>query len=116
MRAVLEGVAFQVNDLLGAIKNEGVPARELAVDGGAAANNILMQVQADFSDIKIRRPKALESTALGAAIFAALGSGLIKDLSTVSKNLDLDREFLPNNEASYSHSRQKQLDLSLIHI
>ncbi len=110
MRAVLEGIAFQVNDLLSSINESGITAQELAVDGGAAANNILMQVQADFSGIKIRRPKALESTALGAAIFAALGSGLIQDLSEVSKKLDLDQEFLPNKEASYAVSRQKQLD------
>jgi glycerol kinase len=76
-RAVLEGIALQNVDILRAMEHDaGQPLRELKVDGGAAANDLLMQFQADVLGVRIRRPQQLESTAFGAAFLAGLGVGL----------------------------------------
>ena len=75
-RASLEGIAHQVTDLLEAMRADGVATDELRVDGGACANDLLMQMQADFAGIPILRPAAIEATAQGAAFLAGLGVGL----------------------------------------
>jgi glycerol kinase len=76
-RATLEGIAFEVNDLLAAmVKDAKRPLRRLRVDGGAAANDLLMQFQADIADVAVERPAELESTARGAAMLAGIGAGL----------------------------------------
>jgi glycerol kinase len=77
VRAALEGMAFQVNDLVNAMRQEFTkPLTILRVDGGAAANDLLMQIQADYLGIPVDRPVNLETTAFGAALFAGLGVGL----------------------------------------
>ncbi|RYG72213.1 hypothetical protein EON77_12535, partial [bacterium] len=76
-RATLEGIAFQVNDLLAAMaKDAGRAPKRLRVDGGAAANDLLMQMQADIAGVVVERPVDIESTGRGAAMLAAVGAGL----------------------------------------
>lgn len=80
VRATLEGIAYQVFDVLHAMQRDtGVPLKCLKVDGGAAANNFLMQFQADISGFPVMRPESLELTAYGAAMLAGLGCGIFKD-------------------------------------
>jgi glycerol kinase len=96
-RAVLEGVAFQIADLLSAMQQDlGRPLEGLNVDGGAAANNLMMQFQADILGVRLKRPKYLETTALGAIFAAGLGAGIWSDLSEIEKTWKMDREFAPN--------------------
>jgi glycerol kinase len=73
----------------------GTRFAELKVDGGASANNFLMQFQADISGTPIVRPKLIETTALGAAALAGLGSGLWRDIGAVKACRDVDRSFTP---------------------
>lgn len=94
-RAALESITFQVSDVLDTMaKDLGKPVKELRVDGGATANNLLMQLQADISDIPVSRPKNLETTALGAAYLAGLAIG-IWDLETLKKQWAEERNFEP---------------------
>jgi len=95
-RATLDGIAFQVADLLGAMEaDSGKLIPELRVDGGAAASNLLMQIQSDLLDAEVVRPKNLETTALGAAFFAGLGAGIWKDLDGLQETQSVDRKFEP---------------------
>ena len=92
-RAALESITFQVNDVLETMaKDLGKPVHELRVDGGATANNLLMQLQADISNIPVSRPTNLETTALGAAYLAGLAVGLW-DMETLKKQWGEDRKF-----------------------
>jgi glycerol kinase len=94
-RAALEGIAFQVNDVLQAMKEDSqMEITELRVDGGGARNGLLIQFQADVSGIPIRRAACLESTALGAALMAGVGAGLFsaRDLPQLWKS---EKTFLP---------------------
>lgn len=92
-RAALESIAFQVNDLLETMaKDMGKPVNELRVDGGATANNLLMQFQADISNVPVSRPSNLETTALGAAFLAGLAVNLW-DMDTLKKQWGEDRKF-----------------------
>ena len=85
-RATLEGIAFEVRDLLDAmVKDAKRPLRRLRVDGGAAANGLLMQFQADVADVTVERPGELESTGRGAAMLAGIGAGLYPDTAAVAK-------------------------------
>jgi glycerol kinase len=94
-RATLEGIAFQVEDLLSAMrKDTGLAMATLRVDGGAAANGLLMQLQADYSDATIERPRELESTGRGAAMLAAIGIGLAT-LASASAMAAPDAKFSP---------------------
>jgi glycerol kinase len=78
-RATLEGIALEVWDLLDAMQKDAKkPLRALRVDGGAAANDLLMQFQADIAQVKVERPAELESTGRGAAMLAGVGAGLAK--------------------------------------
>ncbi len=95
-RAALESICYQVNDVLQTmIKDRGTPLNQLRVDGGATANNFMVQFQSDISSIKVDRPTNLETTALGAAYLAGLGVGLwqIEELQTKWK---IDKTFKPN--------------------
>jgi glycerol kinase len=95
-RAVLEGIAFQIADLLASMQQDlGRPLEGLNVDGGACANNLMMQFQADILDVKLKRPKYVETTALGAVFAAGLGAGIWNDLSEIEKTWKIDREFSP---------------------
>ncbi len=95
-RAILEGIAFQNADILTAMQKDlGRPIESLNVDGGAAANNLLMQFQSDVLGVKLRRPKYLETTSLGAVFAAGLGAGIWTDLVEVERTWKEDRTFAP---------------------
>ena len=96
VRAALEGIAFQVYDLLEAVsKDLDIDISNLNVDGGAVANNFLMQFQADILQININRPKNIESTALGAGMLAGLGVGFWKNPSELKEVRKTDKIFYP---------------------
>ncbi len=95
-RATLDGIAHEVTDLLEAMGEDlGRPVAKLRVDGGAAANELLMQQQADLAGATIERPHELETTARGAAMLAALGAGLFKDKAEASQMAPIERTFEP---------------------
>lgn len=95
-RAALEGIAFQTMDVVKAMqKDAGIELKELRVDGGAAANNLLMQFQADILDSDVIRPKVIETTALGAAYLAVLAVGFWKDLEEIKQQWKVDKHFEP---------------------
>jgi glycerol kinase len=95
-RAALEGVALQIVDILGAMAADlGGPLRELRVDGGAARNDLLMQLQADLLGVRCVRPKVLETTGLGSALLAGLAVGVWGSTDEVAASWHLDREFEP---------------------
>jgi glycerol kinase len=95
-RATLESMALQNVDLLRAMEVDlGRKLKTVRVDGGASANNFLMQKQADFLGVPIVRPKVVETTVMGAAFLAGLGVGLWKNLEEIGKVWQLDQEFLP---------------------
>ncbi len=95
-RAALEAIAFQTADVLAAMERDaGITLAELRVDGGAAANNLLMQFQADILGVPVVRPKVLETTALGAGYLAGLAVGYWKDAADVGANRQIDRVFHP---------------------
>lgn len=97
VRATLEAMAFQTVDLLDAMRQDaGVTIPALRVDGGASANNLLMQLQSDFSALPILRPACIETTALGAANLAGLATGVFKDLQEICKNIATERTFTPS--------------------
>lgn len=94
IKACLEGICFQVEDLLGVFRKEAsLPLSKLNVDGGACANEILMNTQAYLSNLEVLRPKILEATAYGAALIAAYGSGIIKNLENLRKQKDPEESF-----------------------
>jgi glycerol kinase len=95
-RAVLEGIGFQIADILEAMQKDlGKPLEQLNVDGGACANNLLMQFQSDILGVKLRRPKYTETTSLGAVFAAGLGAGVWTDLEDVEQTWKEDRTFNP---------------------
>ena len=107
IRATLESLAFQTNDVLSAMKEaSGVDLSSLKVDGGASANNLLMQMQADFSGIPVQRPSCVETTALGAAYLAGLAVGYWKDRNDIINNSAIERTFEP---AISDEERQKRI-------
>lgn len=98
-RAALEGIAMQVTDVFEAMNRDlNEPISIMKVDGGACANNLLMQIQADFAQVIIARAKNLETTALGAASLAGLGAGVWTDLDSLHKLAGSDRQFHPTLE------------------
>ena len=93
-RATLESLAYQTNDLLEAMKEDiGYELLSLQVDGGACANNFLMQFQADITAKPVKRPGCIETTSLGAAYLAGLATGFWSDMDDITENLKTDREF-----------------------
>ena len=97
-RAALDSIAFQSTALLqamskDAVQHGGAPVSELRVDGGACANNLLMQIQADLLGIPVIRPSVIETTALGAAYLAGLQCGMFSDLNALEKHWKIDRVF-----------------------
>ena len=93
-RAALEGIALQVMDVLKAMEADaGIKLKELRVDGGASANDLLMQLQADLLNVPVVRPKVLETTALGAAYLAGLAVGYWKNEAEIAKQWQTDRRF-----------------------
>lgn len=107
IRATLESLAFQSNDVLKAMERDsGVKTDSLKVDGGACKNNFLMQFQADISDAPIVRPSCVETTAMGASYLAGLAVGYWEDKDDVIKNWAVDRKFIP---VMSEPERRKQL-------
>jgi glycerol kinase len=96
-RATLEAIAFQTRDVLDAMTADcGVALSELRVDGGAAANDLLMQIQADLLGVPVVRPKVTETTALGAAYLAGLAVGVWQDRDELAAQWQVDRRFEPS--------------------
>ena len=96
IRATLESMAYQVNDVLQAMRaDSGIDLSALKVDGGASANNLLMQMQADISGAPVNRPMCVETTAMGAAYLAGLAVGYWSGREDVIKNWAIDRTFEP---------------------
>ena len=99
IRATLESIAYQVNDVLNAMKADSkIALSALKVDGGASANDFLMQTQADIINAPVKRPQCIETTAMGAAYLAGLAVGYWKDKEEVVKNWAMDRKFTPQIE------------------
>jgi glycerol kinase len=95
-RAALESIALQTMDVLAAMQaDSGIKLRQLRVDGGASANNLLMQLQADLLGVPVVRPKVAETTALGAAYLAGLAVGFWKSTAEIARQWQVDREFKP---------------------
>ena len=89
-------MAYQVNDVLAAMRaDSGIDLAALKVDGGASANNLLMQMQSDISQAPVNRPVCVETTAMGAAYLAGLAVGYWKSKEDVVKNWAIDRTFQP---------------------
>ena len=100
IRATLESMVYQVNDVVEAMEQDaGVKLSSLKVDGGASANNFLLQTQANISDAPVVRPRCVETTATGAAYLAGLATGFWKDMDSVKKNAKTDMTFVPNIDA-----------------
>jgi glycerol kinase len=100
-RAALEGIALQATDVLEAMQaDSGLPLAQLRVDGGAAANNMLMQIQSDVLGIEVVRPKNAEATVMGAAYLAGLAVGYWPDKETIARQWQVDRVFKPAMEKS----------------
>jgi glycerol kinase len=92
----VESMAYQTRDVLDAMQRDaGLRLAQLKVDGGAAANDALLQFQADLLGVAVRRPVVAETTALGAAYLAGLAVGYWQDTADVARNWALDREFTP---------------------
>ena len=96
IRATLESLAYQVNDVLGAMEvDSGISLTSLRVDGGASANDFLMQTQADIIGAPVKRPRCIETTAMGAAYLAGLATGYWKSREEVKENWAIDQVFEP---------------------
>ena len=96
IRATVESLAYQVSDLVAVMEEtSGIQIRSLKVDGGASANNFLMQFQSDILQVPVLRPEIYETTALGAAYLAGLASGYYQDLDEIRNLWHLGREFTP---------------------
>ena len=107
IRATLESIAYQVNDVLEAMKaDSGIQLASLKVDGGASANNFLMQTQSDIINAPVNRPRCVETTAMGAAYLAGLAVGYWKDKKDVKRNWKIDQIFLPSID---EEKRQKKI-------
>lgn len=111
--ATLEGIAFQVKAVLDAMQQDlGTKLKGLRVDGGAAANDLLMQMQSDSIDTAVIRAKNLESTGFGAALLACLGIGIFKSVAELTKLNPAAKTFHPEKDRSREYSRwQKAVEL-----
>ena len=96
IRATLDSLCYQINDVLAAMQaDSGIDLTALKVDGGACANNYLLQTMADISNLPVKRPCCVETTALGAAYLAGLAVGYWSSTEDVLQNWSVDREFMP---------------------
>ena len=102
VRAVVESLAYQASDVIEAMeKDSGIHLKTLKVDGGACANDFLMQFQADILNVQVARPECIETTALGAAYLAGLSVGVWKNQEDVCANWALQRTFCPDMAQEY---------------
>lgn len=116
IRATLESIAYQVNDVLEAMRaDSGIALSSLNVDGGASANNFLMQVQADIINAPVNRPTCVETTATGAAYIAGLAVGYWKNKEEVISNRSTDQIFLPSVSEDIRLSRIKGWNKAVKH-
>ncbi len=105
-RATVESMAFQTRDVIDAMQADaGVKLKQLKVDGGACANNSLMQFQSDILGTTLQRPVVQETTALGAAYLAGIAVGFWKNIGDVAKNWALDRTFKPDMKPAERNQR-----------
>ena len=108
IRATLESIAYQVCDVIDAMKaDSGMDLRSLNVDGGASANNFLMQFQSDILDKPVNRPSNVESTATGAAYLAGLAVGFWGSKEELMKNVQYDKVFIPQMEETERQTKRK---------
>jgi glycerol kinase len=108
IRATLDSLCYQTNDVLQAMKaDSGIDLAALKVDGGASANNYLMQTQADIIGAPVQRPQCVETTAMGAAYLAGLAVGYWHSIDNIRKNWAIDRTFSPAIDESLRAKRIK---------
>ncbi|MBL7575877.1 glycerol kinase [Peptoniphilus asaccharolyticus DSM 20463] len=107
VRATLESMAYLSNDVLKAMEEDLGALKILKVDGGASANDFLMQFQADIIDREVVRPKDIESTVRGAAFLAALGVGMFSSIDEISEKFNIDKNFIPNMAAEVRENKLK---------
>ena len=108
IRAALEAIAYQSRDLLDAMtKDSGVQLKQIKVDGGAVANDFLMQFQADITNVEVQRPSVTETTAMGAAFLAGLAVGFWQSTAELKHKAGIDRCFEP----AISHEQRESLYL-----
>ena len=110
-RATLEGIAYQVADLMGAMGRDACPPTQLRADGGASVSDFMMQFQADLLGIPVHRPRMVETTAMGAAYLAGLAAGVWSGLGEIQSNWQAERVFTPQmdetqRKKSYARWRQ----------
>ncbi len=120
IRATMEGIAYQVYDVLKAMENDlSIDIKRLSVDGGACKNNFLMQFEADILKAKVIRPKVVEVTALGAAYLAGLKTGYWKSIDEIKENRIIEKEFMPTMKDEMRtekiHGWHKAVRLTLVH-
>ena len=108
VRATLESIAYQTRDVLDAMQaDSGAPLSALRVDGGAVANNFLMQFQSDVLDTEVQRPKVTEVTALGAAYLAGIAVGFWNDLDELADKAAIEKSFVPHHDEEKRQRRYK---------
>ena len=112
IRATLESIAYQTRDVLEAMQEDsGIELKALKVDGGASANNFLMQFQSDIVGKEVHRPSTVETTALGAAYLAGLAVGFWNDKNEIKQNWCLEKTFIPTmteEDRDLKHSKWKR--------
>ena len=114
-RAALEGIAFQIADIIEAMETDsGVPLKELRVDGGAARNNLLMQLQADLLGVPVTRSANPETTVLGAIYLAGLAVGYWPNQEAIAKQWQVDKRFTPAIDESQRRSRHADWSKALV--
>jgi glycerol kinase len=107
IRATLQSLAYQTKDVLDVMeKDAGISLKKLKVDGGASANDLLMQFQSDILDTEVERPKVLETTALGAAYLAGIAVGIMS-LEEINQNWQLDKTFSPQMDKKWRNEKYK---------
>ncbi|MDB6061642.1 MAG: glpK [Verrucomicrobiaceae bacterium] len=108
-RAAVESIAYQCAELLLAMQSDAnTPITELRVDGGACANNLLMQFQADLLGVRVIRPRVIETTAIGAAYLAGLTVGVWRDTDEIAQQWQIDRVFEPNLSRANAEQKLQQ--------
>ena len=113
VRAIIESVAYQTNDLFNSMKNDGLKPRIVKIDGGMVKNNWFSQFLSDIININVLRPKVLETTALGVALFAGYGCGEFKSLDEIKSVWKKDRFFSPKLKKSTRNKLLKGWKLAI---